>query len=83
MGLTLIFGVLDIVNFAHGAFLAVALFITVVLVDRFGVHPYLALLVTVPVMFLLGAAVQRGILVGRDGQAAGEPAADHPRHRRC
>ncbi len=62
MGLTLIFGVLDIVNFAHGAFLAVALYITVVMVDRLGVHPYLALLVAVPVMFGLGALVQRGIL---------------------
>jgi branched-chain amino acid transport system permease protein len=68
MGLTLIFGVLDIVNFAHGAFLAVALYITVELVGRVGVHPYLALLVSVPLMFLLGAAVQRGILAGAIGK---------------
>jgi branched-chain amino acid transport system permease protein len=68
MGLTLIFGVLDIVNFAHGAFLAVALYITVVMVERLGVHPYLALLVAVPLMFLLGAAVQRGILAGAIGK---------------
>ncbi len=68
MGLTLIFGVLDIVNFAHGAFLAVALYITVVMVDRLGVHPLLALFVAVPVMFLLGAAVQRGILAGAMGK---------------
>jgi branched-chain amino acid transport system permease protein len=68
MGLTLIFGVLDIVNFAHGAFLAVALYITVEMVDRLGVHPYLALLVAVPLMFLLGAAVQRGILAGAIGK---------------
>ncbi len=39
MGLTLIFGVLDIVNFAHGAFLAVALYITFVMVNTLGVHP--------------------------------------------
>ncbi len=68
MGLTLIFGVLDIVNFAHGAFLAVALYITVVMVDRMGVHPLLALLVAVPLMFLLGAAVQGGILAGAMGK---------------
>jgi branched-chain amino acid transport system permease protein len=68
MGLTLIFGVLDIVNFAHGAFLAVALYITVEMVGRMGVHPYLALLVSVPLMFLLGAAVQRGILAGAIGK---------------
>jgi branched-chain amino acid transport system permease protein len=68
MGLTLIFGVLDIVNFAHGAFLALALYITVVMVNRFGVHPLLALLVSVPLMFLLGAAVQRWILAGAIGK---------------
>ncbi|MCZ2859114.1 branched-chain amino acid ABC transporter permease [Blastococcus sp. VKM Ac-2987] len=68
MGLTLIFGVLDIVNFAHGAFLAVALYITVEMVGRFGAHPYLALLVSVPLMFLLGAAVQRFILSGAMGK---------------
>jgi branched-chain amino acid transport system permease protein len=60
--------VLDIVNFAHGAFLAVSLYITVVMVERLGVHPYLALLVAVPLMFLLGAAVQRGILAGAIGK---------------
>lgn len=68
MGLTLIFGVLDIVNFAHGAFLAVALYISVVMVNRFGVHPMLALVVAVPVMFLLGAAVQRFVLAGSIGK---------------
>lgn len=68
MGLTLIFGVLDIVNFAHGAFLALALYITVVMVNEFGLYPYLALLISVPVMFLLGAAVQRFILAGAIGK---------------
>ena len=68
MGLTLIFGVLDIVNFAHGAFLAIALYITVVMVNEVGAHPLLALVVSVPVMFVLGAAVQRGILAGAIGK---------------
>ena len=68
MGLTLIFGVLDIVNFAHGAFLAVALFLTFWLVSTLGVHPYLALLVSVPAMFALGYVVQRGVLSGAMGK---------------
>jgi branched-chain amino acid transport system permease protein len=68
-GLTLIFGVLDVVNFAHGAFLAVALYVTVEVVDRLGMHPYLALVLVVPLMFLLGAVVQRGIL----SHAVGKP----------
>jgi branched-chain amino acid transport system permease protein len=68
MGLTLIFGVLDIVNFAHGSFLALALFLTYWLVDGLGWHPYVALAVSVPAMFLLGALVQRGILAGAMGK---------------
>ena len=68
MGLTLIFGVLDIVNFAHGAFLTVALFLTFWLVQSVGLHPYLALGVTVPAMFLIGFAVQRGVLSGAMGK---------------
>ncbi|WP_246631552.1 branched-chain amino acid ABC transporter permease [Pseudonocardia nigra] len=68
MGLTLIFGVLDIVNFAHGAFLALALFATYWLVASYGMHPYLALAVSIPVMFGLGALVQRGVLAGAMGK---------------
>lgn len=68
MGLTLIFGVLDIVNFAHGAFLAIALYVTVVMAGRFGLHPLLALLVSVPLMFVLGALVQRFVLAGAMGK---------------
>lgn len=67
LGLTLIFGVLDIVNFAHGSFLAVALFLTFVLTGSLGMHPYLALLITVPTMFILGFLVQRGILAQAHG----------------
>src|SRR5690606_34153077 len=58
MGLTLIFGVLDIVNFAHGSFLAVALFLSYYLVAGAGMHPYLALLVVPPSMVILGPVVQ-------------------------
>lgn len=69
MGLTLIFGVLDIVNFAHGAFLALSLFVTYGVVSATGVHPYLALLVAVPVLFCLGWLVQFTVL----NRAMGRP----------
>ncbi|MGD2049007.1 MAG: branched-chain amino acid ABC transporter permease [Chloroflexota bacterium] len=62
MGLTLIFGVLDIINFAHGALLTIGMYITFVLFDRFGIDPYLAVLITVPLLFLLGAIIQRTII---------------------
>ena len=62
MGLTLIFGVLDIINFAHGALLTIGMYLTFVLFDRFGIDPYLAILITVPVLFLLGAIIHRTII---------------------
>jgi branched-chain amino acid transport system permease protein len=67
MGLTLIFGVLDIVNFAHGALLAVAMFIAFGVVQGTGLHPYLTLVIAVPALFLVGAVVHRGLLSGSGG----------------
>ncbi|SHG70712.1 amino acid/amide ABC transporter membrane protein 1, HAAT family [Jatrophihabitans endophyticus] len=62
MGLTLIFGVLDIVNFAHGAFLMVAMFVTYAFVSGTGTNPYLALVVAVLALLVLGGLVQGGLL---------------------
>jgi len=62
MGLTLIFGVLDILNFAHGAFMALAMYASFVLVANAGFDPYLSLLVSVPLLFVLGVLVQRVLL---------------------
>ncbi len=62
MGLTLVYGVLHIINFANGAMVALSMYLTYVLVDATGMHPYATLLVTVPTMFALGAAMQAGLL---------------------
>lgn len=62
MGLTLIFGVLDIINFAHGALLTIGMYVTFVLFDRYGIDPYLAILITIPVLFLIGALIQRLVI---------------------
>ena len=62
LGLTLIYGVLHIVNFAHGAALMVALYAVYGLKANFGIDPYLALPIVVPGMFALGYALQRGIV---------------------
>ena len=69
MGLTLIFGVLDIVNFAHGALMTVAMYATFVLASGSGLDPYLTLLVSVPLLFLLGVVLQGGLLNRAMGQA--------------
>jgi len=62
LGLTLIYGVLHIINFAHGAALMVALYGVYGLKSAFGIDPYLALPILVPAMFALGYALQRGVI---------------------
>jgi len=62
LGLTLIYGVLHIINFAHGAALMVALYAVYLLKVHLGIDPYLALPIVVPGMFALGYALQRGII---------------------
>ncbi|MDE2606693.1 MAG: branched-chain amino acid ABC transporter permease [Burkholderiales bacterium] len=62
LGLTLIYGVLHIINFAHGAALMMALYGVYFLKQAFGIDPYLALPVMVVVMFMAGYALQRGII---------------------
>jgi branched-chain amino acid transport system permease protein len=62
LGLTLIYGVLHIINFAHGAALMMALYGVYFLKQYFGLDPYLALLPMVAVMFVAGYALQRGVI---------------------
>jgi branched-chain amino acid transport system permease protein len=62
LGLTLIYGVLHIINFAHGASLMLALYGVYLLNTRLGWDPYLALPVMVAGMFVLGYALQRLVI---------------------
>jgi len=62
LGLTLIYGVLHIINFAHGASLMMALYGVYALKERWGVDPYVALPFMVPAMFVLGYGMQRLII---------------------
>ena len=64
LGLTLIYGVLHIVNFAHGSLLMLALYGVYFLYTLLGNDPYLALPVMVPAMFALGYALQRSVIAG-------------------
>jgi len=59
MGLTMIFGVVRIVNFAHGEFLMVAMYLVYWLNVMLGVDPYVSILITIPTLFIFGALVQR------------------------
>ena len=62
LGLTLIYGVLHIINFAHGASLMLALYGVYFLKEQFGLDPYLALPLVVPFMFVLGYGLQRIVI---------------------
>lgn len=62
LGLALVWGVLNIVNLAHGAFIMVGAYISWYTFTWFGLDPFLGLPLTALIMFVLGYAVQRGIL---------------------
>jgi branched-chain amino acid transport system permease protein len=62
LGLTLIYGVLHIINFAHGAALMMALYGVYFLRQTLGIDPYLALPLMVPAMFVVGYLLQRVVI---------------------
>jgi branched-chain amino acid transport system permease protein len=62
LGLALVWGVLNIVNLAHGAFIMLGAYAAYYLFARLGVDPILALPAAMALMFVLGYAVQRGVL---------------------
>ena len=59
IGLTLIFGIVKVVNFAHGEFLMAGMFATWMITTSLGLHPYAAVIVVVQALFILGALTQR------------------------
>ena len=59
LGVSLIFGVMKITNFAHGALITVGMFISFLIFSTMGISPYVSLPVTVLLMFLLGYGIQR------------------------
>jgi branched-chain amino acid transport system permease protein len=61
-GLSLIFGVMRLVNIAHGDLIVLAAYLALLVVDAFGIGPLQSLLIVVPLMALIGYALQRGIL---------------------
>ncbi|MGL4811655.1 MAG: ABC transporter permease subunit, partial [Beijerinckiaceae bacterium] len=62
VGLTLIYGVLHIINFAHGAILTAAMFAVWVAYSTFGLDPYVAMFILAPLFFILGYGVQRYVI---------------------
>jgi branched-chain amino acid transport system permease protein len=62
IGVTLIFGVVKIVNFAQGEFVMIGMYISFFLATSFGVDPLVSLLVSMPVLFVTGVLLQHFLI---------------------
>ena len=61
-GLSLVFGIMRLVNLAHGDLIVFSAYITLAFVSLLGLHPFVAALVAAPVMFGIGWLLQRLVL---------------------
>ena len=61
-GLAIIFGVMRLVNIAHGDLIVLSAFVAMVVIETLGITPFLSILVVLPIMFSMGYALQRSIL---------------------
>src|SRR5215813_8397338 len=62
MGMALIFGVMRIVNFAHGTFLMVAMYAAYLLFEHYGINPYIGFVAAAALLFVVGVATFQGLL---------------------
>jgi branched-chain amino acid transport system permease protein len=62
IGVTLIFGVVKIVNFAQGEFVMIGMYISFFLSTYFGIDPLVSLAVSIPALFLVGLCLQRFLI---------------------
>lgn len=59
IGMTLIMGVMKIINLAHGALVMVGMYVTYVCSKNFGIDPYIGMFIAMPFLFLLGCLIQK------------------------
>ena len=59
IGLTIIFGVMRVINFAHGELQMVGMYLTYYLFTLLHIDPFLSIVITIPVMFAFGALLQK------------------------
>jgi branched-chain amino acid transport system permease protein len=59
IGLTIIFGVMRVINFAHGDILMIGMYLTYFLFTLLGIDPFLSVVICIPVMFIFGALTQK------------------------
>ena len=59
IGLTIIFGVMRVINFAHGDIMMIGMYLTYNLFTLLGIDPFASVLITIPLMFLFGGFLQK------------------------
>lgn len=62
IGMTLIMGVLNIINLAHGQIMMVAMYLTWIMWQYLGLDPYLSIFITIPVVYFLGKGISKYLL---------------------
>jgi len=62
VGLTFIFGVMNVVNFAHGEFVMIGMVVTYLLHHLLGLDPTVAIILVIPIMFGIGVLIQRTLI---------------------
>src|SRR6202142_791370 len=62
IGVTVVFGVVKIVNFAQGEFVMIGMYISFFLANQFGIDPLLSLFVSMPVLFVIGVLIQHFLI---------------------
>lgn len=62
VGLTLIFGIVRVINFAHGEFLMIGLYVVYLITQHLGLHPYVAAVPAIILLFIGGALMQRFVI---------------------
>jgi len=73
VGMTMIFGIVKLTNLAHGEFVIIGAYASTLISQALGVDPLLTLIVTIPIMFLIGMGLQIG-LINRVMLKGSEPA---------
>jgi len=66
-GLTLIFGVMDIINIAQGIFVVLGAYLSYAIQLHWGIDPFVGLLITIPTLFVVGIVVERAFMARLKG----------------
>ncbi len=61
-GLTLIFGVMDIINIAQGMFVVLGAYLSYAIQIHWGIDPFVGLFITIPILFVVGIVVERAFM---------------------